>query len=214
MNNESKIPEGLAHSEDRLDEKTVSKSPFRQFFHWMQDAMDNGIPEPETMFLATVGKNGKPSGRVVLLKEFDERGFVFYTNYLSRKGREIGENPYVAAVLHWKELERQVRITGKVNKISATDSEIYFNSRNMESRINAVISPQSSVIPDRRFLEIKRMELIVSNASEGIKRPDSWGGYRIIPSEIEFWQGQEFRLHDRILYTKIKSKWVIRRLAP
>jgi pyridoxamine 5'-phosphate oxidase len=214
MNRRKVADERQEYFVEMPDEGSVMKDPFRQFSRWIQDALDCGIEEPGAMFLATSGKKGFPSGRMVLLKEFDEKGFVFYTNYDSRKGREISENPNVAVTFHWKELERQVRITGRAAKTSPLESDTYFSSRPKDSQISAVISPQSSVIPGRRFLELKRIEL--SSLSQGMKisRPAGWGGYRIVPSSFEFWQGREFRLHDRIWYKKSKGRWLIQRLAP
>jgi len=212
----SKVLSGIRkeYRSGELEEGRIDKDPFRQFSHWMQDALDCGIEEPTAMFLATAGENGQPSGRIVLLKEFDESGFVFFTHHLSRKGVEMKKNPLVAGTFHWKELERQVRFTGKVLRISRTASEAYFNSRPMDSRISAIISPQSSVIPDRMFLEKKRTELISVFPGQRVSCPTDWGGYRIVPAEFEFWQGREFRLHDRICYTRIRGGWQIKRLAP
>jgi pyridoxamine 5'-phosphate oxidase len=197
-----------------LDEQRVSRDPLEQFTNWFKDAIDSGLDEPTAMFLATVSKEGQPSGRIVLLKGFDENGFVFFTNYSSRKGEEIDQNPLVALAFFWKELERQVRITGRVERIPLHDSEIYFKSRPRDSQVSASVSPQSKVVPGRKYLEDLRMEFIEKHGDEDLKRPFSWGGYLVVPETIEFWQGREHRLHDRIHYRKDKSQWIMERLAP
>jgi pyridoxamine 5'-phosphate oxidase len=197
-----------------LDESSVDPDPFRQFLSWFRDAKDAGISEPEAMFLATVGKNGIPSGRIVLLRGFDQQGFVFFTNYNSRKGSEIKGNPFVALAFHWKEIDRQVRITGKAKKIPGTGSEEYFSSRPMDSRISAIISPQSSVIPGRNYLEKKFKKVKHSLADQEPVRPANWGGFRITPFAFEFWQSRPKRLHDRIQYRLEDKSWIIERLAP
>jgi pyridoxamine 5'-phosphate oxidase len=197
-----------------LDEHSVDPDPFLQFETWFNDAVSSDVPEPEAMFLASADKNGFPSGRVVLLKGFDSRGFVFYTNYKSRKGSEIGANPNVAIVFHWKETKRQVRITGKAHKVSKAESDEYFSSRPPESRFSAIISPQSSVIPGRIFLDEKFQEMQRSATAIDTARPAHWGGYRIIPDTFEFWQLRLHRLHDRIRYRLVRNQWLIERLAP
>jgi pyridoxamine 5'-phosphate oxidase len=165
------------------------------------------------MTLATVGPDGQPSARMVLLKGYDDQGFVFYTNYESRKGQEISKNHRVALVLYWKELERQVRIEGVVLKTSGQESDEYFKSRPPESQVSAIISPQSSVIPDREYLELLRKEYMKGFTGEH-KRPSLWGGFHVIPEMVEFWQGRPNRLHDRIRYSRKGGDWVIERLAP
>jgi len=199
---------------DSLDESTIDPDPFKQFSLWFDEVLKAGIEEPSAMFLATASNDGVPSGRIVLLKEFDDKGFVFYTNYDSRKGREINENPWVSIVFHWKELERQVRITGKTKKIEIIESDTYFKSRPYESQVSASISPQSEVIPNRIFLVHLREEFIEKNKGRDLKRPDSWGGYQIVPFSFEFWVGRKYRIHDRIQYRKTGNSWIIERLAP
>jgi pyridoxamine 5'-phosphate oxidase len=196
-----------------LDILHVDPDPVQQFGVWMDQAISAEIEEPTAMTLATVGADGKPSARMVLLKGFDEKGFVFFTNYESRKGQEIAKNHRVALVFYWKELERQVRIEGFVLKTSGKESDDYFHSRPAESQVSSVISPQSMVIPDRRYIENLRQEFI-QNLSGEIKRPVDWGGFQVIPEMVEFWQGRPNRLHDRIRYTRKGGEWVIERLAP
>jgi pyridoxamine 5'-phosphate oxidase len=198
-----------------FSEETVAADPLVQFLSWFSEAARSVKTEVNAMCLSTVGANGRPSSRMVLLKAMDGRGFVFFTCYDSRKGREISENPSVAANFFWKEMERQVRITGKVKKLSREESREYFASRPSESRISAAISPQSQVIPDRAWLERRKTELLKSlDQPENIPLPSNWGGYRIFPDEVEFWQGGEHRLHDRILYKRKGQDWTISRLAP
>jgi pyridoxamine 5'-phosphate oxidase len=197
-----------------LSKSSAGAEPFRQFELWFEEAVRSEVDEPSAMFLATVAKNGVPSGRVVLLKGFSEKGFIFFTNYNSAKGKDIGSNPAVAMVFHWKELERQVRITGKAKKISAEESDEYFRSRPFESRVSASVSPQSTVIPSRGFLEKERDKFLEVMKDNELPRPLHWGGYIVKPDKIEFWQGRESRLHDRILYTRKKEEWIIERLAP
>jgi len=196
-----------------LDVSSVHPDPFVQFAGWMQQAIDAGIDEPNAMALATSDANGQPSVRMVLLKGLDEQGFVFFTNYTSRKGNEISANSQVALVFFWRELERQVRIEGRAAVVSREESDDYFYSRPLESRASAVISPQSQVIPDRDALEGKLRALLSGDEKE-ITRPEHWGGYRVYPEMIEFWQGRPGRLHDRIRYTRHDRSWKIQRLAP
>ncbi|MCX6246973.1 MAG: pyridoxamine 5'-phosphate oxidase [Bacteroidetes bacterium] len=197
-----------------LDENSVAADPVQQFSAWFTDAVNSGVTEPEAMFLATAGKNGIPSGRIVLLKGFDPKGFVFFTNYNSRKGLEIKGSPSVAVVFHWKEIERQVRITGMAERIPGHESDTYFSSRPIDSRISAMISPQSSVIPNRIHLEAEFTSMKLRMEGKEPERPSHWGGFRIIPVSIEFWQSQPHRLHDRIQYRLENGKWIIERLAP
>jgi pyridoxamine 5'-phosphate oxidase len=167
------------------------------------------------MTLATSTPDGKPSARVVLLKAVDQRGFSFFTNYLSRKGRELAENPFAALVLYWSALDRQVRITGRVSKLSAAESEEYFNSRAVGSRFSAAVSPQSSVIPSRKLLEQRLAKLKAEYPDSAPPRPKHWGGYLVRPAEIEFWQQGEHRLHDRVRYRRSRNgPWIVERLAP
>jgi len=196
-----------------LSKRTADTDPMRQFERWMADAVAAGIEESTAMALATVSADGKPSVRLVLLKGSDDDGFVFFTNYRSRKAREMEGNPNVSLVFYWKELERQVRIEGAVHQVTAAESEAYFHSRPLESRINAVISPQSEVIPDRRYLEKLREEYLSSHPGDPV-RPAHWGGYRVVPDLVEFWQGRPGRLHDRIRYTRSRVGWGMERLAP
>jgi pyridoxamine 5'-phosphate oxidase len=196
-----------------LDIENVLPDPFQQFGVWMDQAVLSGIEEPTAMTLATVSREGMPSARMVLLKGFDENGFIFFTNYESRKGQEIAKNHRVALVFYWKELERQVRIEGFVLKTSGKESDDYFDSRPPESQVSAIISPQSAVIPDRQYLINLRNEYMDNHSGEN-KRPGYWGGYQVIPEMIEFWQGRENRLHDRIRYSRKGGEWIIERLAP
>jgi len=193
-----------------LIESTILSNPIAQFRSWYQDTLDSEILEANAMTLATASNDGKPSARIVLLKEFGENGFVFYTNYSSRKGKEIEENPQVELLFFWDILERQVRIEGRIEKLPKAVSEEYFYSRPIESQTGAIVSQQSTVIPSREFLEQKLADF----KKEEIKMPDSWGGYLIIPFKIEFWQGRPSRLHDRILYTLEQNQWKIERLSP
>lgn len=197
-----------------LDERYVESDPFSQFAIWFEDVKRAGVPEPEAMFLATVGKDGHPSGRIVLLKGFDEKGFVFYTNYDSQKGREIKNNPFVAITFHWKELERQVRILGIAKKVSRKMADDYFDTRPPGSRLSAVISPQSDVVPSRKFLDDLKREYLKVKGDRKIVRPENWGGFLVKPHMFEFWQGRDSRLHDRIRYRSGKREWIIERLAP
>lgn len=199
---------------ESLTEGDVERNPYVQFGRWWNEALGAEIDEVNAMTLATANAAGKPSARIVLLKGYDETGFVFFTNYLSRKGQEIAENGQATLLFFWKELERQVRIEGRIEKISAEESDDYFYSRPEGSRIGAWSSPQSRVIKDRSVIE-ENVKQYTSKFSDGnIPRPDHWGGYRVIPETIEFWQGRPSRLHDRILYTADQNNWVIQRLAP
>ncbi|MES2419205.1 MAG: pyridoxamine 5'-phosphate oxidase [Bacteroidota bacterium] len=198
----------------QLNEKDVDKSPIRQFENWFTAAIDAQLYEPNVMTLATADKTGKPNARIVLLKGFDEGGFYFYTNYLSTKGKELKKNPQACLVFFWAELERQVRIEGKVEKLDKEASEKYFHSRPKGSQIGAIVSPQSQVITNKTILEAKVTELTATYADKTIPKPAHWGGYIVRPSSIEFWQGRPSRLHDRIKYDLINGKWQTSRLAP
>ncbi|CAN5429714.1 pyridoxamine 5'-phosphate oxidase [soil metagenome] len=200
-----------------LDESASNADPMQQFALWLQQALDGQLPEPNAMTLATVGADGRPSTRVVLIKGFDARGIVWFTNYQSRKGRELAGNPFAALQFHWVELERVVRIEGSVQKVDEEESDAYFASRPLDSRIGAWASPQSEVISSRAVL--------VGNAAKfGAQfmlkppRPPHWGGYRLVPDTWEFWQGRKSRLHDRLRYTKTDAEtdadWIRERLAP
>ena len=199
-----------------LEMSETDKSPFRQFDKWFREALQAEIPEPNAMTVATVAADGKPSARVVLLKGVDERGFVFYTNYESQKGRELDENPAVALVFNWLGLERQIRIEGTAEKISEAESEAYFQKRPKKSQIGAWASPQSRPIRGRDILNENTAALQEKYAdSENLPRPPHWGGFRVKAERIEFWQGRSSRLHDRINYIKTaEGKWMRERLAP
>ena len=196
-----------------LDERAVSADPVDQLSKWLAEALDSQVPEPTAMVLATASPDGRPSSRVVLLKGMDPRGVTFFTNYESRKGRELGMNPFASLLFFWPALERQIRIEGKVTKVSEEESDEYFHSRPEQSRLSAVISPQSQVIPGREWLEERRKAKDKRRKREE-ERPAYWGGYRLEPYAIEFWQGRQDRLHDRIQYSRDESGWKIVRLAP
>ena len=202
-----------SYEREKLDEADVAQDPLEQFTRWMQQAIDAQIPEPNAMTLATVSKENRPSTRPVLIKGCDERGIVWYTNYESRKARQISMNPWASLQFHWVELERVVRIEGKVEKVSAEESEAYYRSRPLDSRIAAWASPQSEVIADRKALE-KRVEELNRKYGENPPLPPNWGGLRLVPERWEFWQGRKNRLHDRIVYRKEMGKWLRERLAP
>ncbi|MBL0132930.1 MAG: pyridoxamine 5'-phosphate oxidase [Chitinophagaceae bacterium] len=198
-----------------LSEKDIAADPFRQFAIWWQEAETAEILEVNAMTLATASAEGVPSARIVLLKGYDERGFVFFTNYESYKGKDMLENPRACLVFFWKELERQVRITGIIEKVSAIESDEYYNSRPEGSRIGAWVSPQSQTIEGREWLEENERKYKEMFADKPITRPAHWGGYRVKPVKIEFWQGRSSRLHDRIQFTLQETgSWQIERLAP
>ncbi len=198
-----------------LSEKQIASDPFQQFDKWWKDAIASDIDEVNAMTLATSSNDGVPSARIVLLKGFDKRGFVFFTNYNSFKGRQLLDNPRACLVFFWKELERQVRVTGLVEKVSEKESDEYFNSRPEGSRIGAWASPQSEVIESREWLEENDKKLQQQFKNKTIQRPPHWGGYRVKPINIEFWQGRPNRLHDRINYAlQENGSWLIERLAP
>jgi pyridoxamine 5'-phosphate oxidase len=198
----------------RLDEKDVSRDPIAQFARWFAEAQAAEAEEPNAMVLATAASDGTPSARVVLLKGFDERGFVFFTDYRSRKGAELEANPRAALVLRWSELERQVRITGDATRTSAEESEAYYRSRPLGSRLGAWVSHQSQAIPSRDVLEEGLREVEGRFTGGDVPLPPYWGGYRVKPGTIEFWQGRPNRLHDRIRYEREGDRWKIERLAP
>jgi pyridoxamine 5'-phosphate oxidase len=204
----------LEYSQQSLLESDVAGHPVDQFHTWWQQAVDSKIVEPNAMTLATASCDGLPSARIVLLKKFDQRGFVFYTNYRSYKGLQLEENPKASLLFFWKELERQVRIVGLVSKVPAAESDQYFESRPAGSRIGAIASPQSQVIDDRAWLDDAYAKATEGN-SGNIKRPEHWGGYLVQPVVMEFWQGRPSRLHDRIQYTlEERGEWKMERLAP
>ncbi len=203
------------YSSASFSEKNVSQDPINQFGKWFEEAVNSGITEPNAMTLATTSVDRKPSARIVLLKGYEDRGFIFYSNYLSSKGREIAKNPVVALVFFWPELARQVRIEGTVEKLGKEESERYFHSRPKASQIGALASPQSQVITGSETLKKKWKELEEVYKDKVIPRPAHWGGYIVKPQVIEFWQGRAGRLHDRIVYKKAdKKNWKIVRLAP
>lgn len=215
MNTSTRIADlRKSYEKAELSEQASHADPLRQFDQWLNEAISSQVPEPNAMTLATVGADLRPSSRIVLIKGYDERGIVWYTNYDSRKGRQLAGNPYAALQFHWVELERVVRIEGVVEKTSAEDSDAYFHSRPLDSRIGAWASPQSQVIDGRAVL--------VANAAKyGAQfmlqppRPPHWGGYRLVPDRWEFWQGRKSRLHDRLCYTRQDDgHWLRQRLAP
>ena len=198
-----------------LNERDLDENPFRQFDAWFRNAVDAGIELADVMTVATASRDGVPSARMVVLRGVDERGFVFYTDYRSAKSRDLQENPRAALVFYWRELGRQVRITGAVHRVSLEESALYFHSRPLESRLAALASNQSEVISDRKVLE-ERYEALKSEFPSGdVPHPDDWGGFRVSPDEFEFWQGRELRLHDRIRYKRdAGDAWVMERLSP
>jgi pyridoxamine 5'-phosphate oxidase len=197
-----------------LLETDVDRNPIGQFQQWFAQAVEAQVPEPNAMTLATASPDGIPAARIVLLKEVDDRGFTFFTNYHSDKGKELDRNPQAALVFLWHELERQVRIQGCVERVEVQDSDRYFASRPHNSRLGAWASHQSEVIPDRTVLDQRLAKLQVEYEGREVPRPDYWGGFRVIPQTIEFWQGRSNRLHDRIRYRLQDGGWCIERLSP
>ena len=196
-----------------LDDREMDRDPMKQFGVWMVEAIHAKVPEPTAMTLATVDAQGRPSARIVLLKGVDPRGFVFFTNYQSRKGRELAANPSAAVTFLWKELERQVRIEGRTEKVMQDESAAYFKTRPLGSRIGAWASPQSDIIESRIWLENRWEELGRQHGADP-PLPPHWGGYRLLPDYLEFWQGRRSRLHDRVAYTRANERWTTARLAP
>lgn len=201
------------YTKDSFTEKTALKNPFEQFKLWFDDAVNYPMMEPNAMALSTVSSDGRPSSRIVLLKRYDEKGFVFFTNYESRKGKELEKNSYASLLFYWDKLERQIRIEGKTEKISSEESEDYFQSRPYESRLGAWASKQSQVLPSR-FTLIREVAKLLVKYPAKVPLPPFWGGYRLKPDMFEFWQGRPSRLHDRIRYSYRGGLWVIERLYP
>lgn len=197
-----------------LDTTDVSVDPITQFRVWFDAAVAAGVPEPNAMHVSTVTASGRPDGRIVLLKDVSEAGFVFYTNYESRKGRDLTERPFAALTFFYPEFERQIRIEGRVEKVSEAESDAYFTSRPRGSQLGAWVSQQSRVIADRTVLENRQRELDAQFAGRPVLRPPHWGGFRVVPDTLEFWQGRPSRLHDRIRYRAAGTDWVIERLSP
>jgi pyridoxamine 5'-phosphate oxidase len=215
MNSDSDIHSlRVDYQHEPLHEDSLDPDPIAQFRKWFDEARTSGIPEPNAMTLGTADKNGRVSCRTVLLKAYDDRGFVFFTNYGSRKARQIAENPHAALLFPWVALARQIEIAGPVEKISSAESLAYFLSRPVGSRLGAWVSDQSQVISSRNVLLTKYEELKKQFADGEIPKPDFWGGYRVIPETIEFWQGGGDRLHDRFLYAKKNRTWSHVRLSP
>jgi len=201
------------YARESLDERSIDADPFRQFDAWMKEALSAKVFEPTAMTVATIDARGRPAARICLLKGADERGFVFFTNYESRKGRDLDAHPAAALVFFWKELERQVRIEGTVEKVTPEESDAYYRTRPLGSRIGAWASPQSARLASREWLEARWSDL--SRAyGEDPPRPPHWGGYRVVPDAFEFWQGRRSRLHDRVAYEREHGAWKVARLAP
>ncbi len=202
------------YSRFRLEETELDPDPIGQFHRWFEEATLCEVPEPNAMTLATASAAGQPSARIVLLRGYDARGFVFFSNYDSRKGKDLRVNPQAALVFHWHDLERQVRIEGMVERTAPAESDAYFLGRPAGSRLGAWASRQSEVIAGREVLEQRVRDLELEFADGPIPRPENWGGYRLVPSVLEFWQGRPSRLHDRLRYTRAAGRWVIDRLSP
>ena len=198
----------------QLARENLDDDPIRQFGHWMHDAVEAQIKDATCMTLATCGDDGMPSARIVLLKHHDDSGFCWYTNYQSAKGNQLQQNPKASLLFYWHDLDRQVRISGTVEKLPAQDSDHYFETRPIESRIGAIVSQQSRPIESRKALLQQIEQQSQASESKEIKRPEYWGGYLLKPEEFEFWQGREDRLHDRFKYKAIEDEWCIERLAP
>ncbi|WP_299464105.1 pyridoxamine 5'-phosphate oxidase [uncultured Microscilla sp.] len=215
MDNSAKISQiRTDYTLHSLHKKDVAAHPITQFNQWLEEAIKAEVNEPTAMHLATATKAGKPSGRVVLLKDTNPAGFTFYTNYTSRKGTELEENPQACLTFFWPELQRQVRVYGEVKKVSDQTSADYFSTRPRGSQISALASPQSYEVANREVLESKVAETTAEYEGKTVERPLHWGGYVLVPHEVEFWQGRASRLHDRLLYEGGGNEWIIKRLAP
>ena len=216
MNTEEVVREArISYEKGALDETSVAADPLVQFERWLEEALaTDGVGEPNAVTVASVGEGGRPSLRVVLLRGYDERGFVFFTNYESRKGRELDAHPLAALLFYWGSLERQVRIEGAVTRLAASESDDYFMKRPRGHRLSAWASKQSSVVPDRAFLEAQMAAEDERFKDLEVERPPYWGGYRVRPDSYEFWQGRRNRVHDRIAYARAGATWSISRLAP
>lgn len=206
------IREGYIYG--RLSEKELDRDPYRQFEIWFQQALDAHVSQPDAMLLSTVDSDGRPSARIVGLRGFDRRGFVFYTNFGSQKAREIAGNPNVSLVFHWAEQGRQVRVNGLAERMSATESANYFHTRDRESQLAAWASQQSTPVDSRETLEQRFKDAAERFGDDDIPLPEFWGGFRIVPDCMEFWQGREFRMHDRFRFTLVSDSWEIQRLFP
>ncbi|MEL4178993.1 pyridoxamine 5'-phosphate oxidase [Roseateles sp. PN1] len=202
-----------SYEQGELDEALSAEQPLNQFKTWLDQALASEIPEPNAMTLATVGANGQPSTRIVLIKGFDERGLVWFTNYDSRKGQELAHSPLAALQFHWVELERVVRIEGRVERVDGAESDAYYRSRPLDSRLGAWASPQSQVISSRGVLVTNAAKAAMTHGLNP-ERPPHWGGYRLVPQRWEFWQGRRSRLHDRLCYRQEGGQWIKERLAP
>jgi pyridoxamine 5'-phosphate oxidase len=202
------------YSGARLDPACVADDPVVLFGGWFAEAVAAGAPEPNPLTLATVGADGRPAARMVLLKDGDAAGFVFFTNYQSRKGQDLLAHPVAALVFYWYAVHRQVRIEGRVERLGTAESDAYFQSRPRGSQLGAIVSPQSQVIPDREGLDRRVAELEAELAGGSPPRPEHWGGYRVVPDVVELWQGQTDRLHDRVRYRRDGDRWIKDRLAP
>jgi pyridoxamine 5'-phosphate oxidase len=197
-----------------IDPDDCDPDPLVEVRRWMQDAIDAGLPTPNAMTLATVDERGRPAARIVLVKEIDDRGLVFYTNYDSRKGQDLAVHPSAALVLFWEPLHRQIRVEGVVERVDAAESDAYFASRPRGSQLGAIASPQSQPLPDRKALEDLVAVASSAHGEAPLPRPAHWGGYRVVPDMVELWQGQPSRLHDRVRYRLLTGRWIKDRLAP